>query len=75
MFLIEYRGGELRLIIPPNPLWPPPPPPTRLLATNRELVFTMETGRGAGEPVTFMRGEDGSDHRVRFVEMIYRKVS
>ncbi len=72
-FQVEYRGGELQLIIPPNPLWPPPPPPTSLLATDRELIFTMERGRGAGEPVTFVRSENGSISELRFVEMIYRK--
>jgi CubicO group peptidase (beta-lactamase class C family) len=75
LFQIEYRAGELRLMIPPNPLSPPPPPPTRLLATDRELVFAMETGRGAGEPVTFVRSDDGSISELHFVEMIYRKVS
>ena len=75
LFHVEYRGGELRLNIPPNPFWPPPPPPTRLLATEQELVFRMETGRGAGEPVTFVRGDDGAISELRFVEMIYRKVS
>lgn len=72
---IEYRGGALMLTIPPNPLWPVTPPPTRLLATDRELVFTMETGRGAGEPVTFVRSDAGTITELRFIEMIYRKVS
>ncbi len=75
LFHVEYRDGALMLVIPGNPLWPPPPPPTRLLATDRELVFTMEGGRGAGEPVTFVRGKDGSIAELRFVEMIYRKVA
>ncbi len=74
-FDIEFRGGELRLSIPPNPLWPPPPPPSRLLATNQELVFTMETGRGAGEPVTFVRAADGAISELHFIQMVYRKVS
>ena len=63
------------LVVPGNPLWPPPPPPTRLLATDRELVFTMEGGRGAGEPVTFARGKDGAIAELHFVQMIWRKVS
>jgi len=75
LFHIEYRGGALMLSIPPKPLWPPPPPPPRLLATDRDLVFTMETGRGAGEPVTFMRSDDGAITELRFIDMIYRKVS
>ena len=75
LFHVEYRAGALMLVIPGNPLWPPPPPPTRLLATDRELVFTMERGRGAGEPVTFVRGKDGAIAEFRFVEIIYRKVA
>jgi CubicO group peptidase (beta-lactamase class C family) len=75
LFHVEFRAGELMLTIPSNPLWPTPPPPTRLLATDRELVFTMETGRGAGEPVTFVRSQDGTITELRFIEMIYRKVS
>ncbi len=75
LFHVEYRGGELLLTVPPNPLWPPPPPPTRLLATDRELVFTMETGRGAGEPVTFVRSGDGAITELRFIEMIWSKTT
>jgi hypothetical protein len=75
LFHVEYRAGELMLIIPPSPIWPVPPPPTRLLATDRELVFTMETGRGAGEPVTFVQSRDGMITELRFMEMIYRKAS
>jgi D-alanyl-D-alanine carboxypeptidase len=75
LFHVEFRAGQLMLIIPPNPVWPVPPPPTRLLATDRDLIFTIETGRGAGEPVTFVRSDDGTITELRFIEMIYRKVS
>ena len=35
----------------------------------------METGRGAGEPVTFVRAADGAISELHFIQMVYRKVS
>ena len=50
---IEFRGGKLMLVNPPDPFAPPPPPPAPLIPTAEHAVFIVEGGRPSGEKLTF----------------------
>jgi hypothetical protein len=55
---VEHRNGVLQLAVPAPPN-APAPPPTRLSPGETPHVFIAQTGRYAGEPVTFRLGDDG----------------
>jgi len=56
--LVASRNGEL-VIANPGSATVPPAPDQRLIATDDPLLFTVESGRPAGEPLVFRLGEDG----------------
>jgi hypothetical protein len=55
---IVSRAGEL-VILNPGMATIPAAPDQRLVPTNDSLVFTIEGGRPAGEPLVFRLTEDG----------------
>ena len=56
---IVSRGGEL-VILNPGSATIPPAPDQRLVPTDDPLVFTVEGGRPAGEPLVFRLAKDGT---------------
>jgi len=55
---IVSRKGEMVILNPGSATFPPAPG-QRLIATDDPLVFTVESGRPAGEPLVFRVGNDG----------------
>jgi CubicO group peptidase (beta-lactamase class C family) len=55
---IGSRNGELVMLNPGNAIVPPAPD-QRLIPTDDPLLFTVESGRPAGEPLMFRLGKDG----------------
>lgn len=57
---VEYRGGRLLLVTPPDPYMPLPPPPAPLTPTGDARAFIVVGGRPAGERLTFHVAADGA---------------
>ena len=59
LFHIEWRRGNLHLIIPPDPFLVPLPP-VAMIATDKPNVYIVKEGRFAGEPLIFELDADGN---------------
>ena len=59
IFHIEWRGGGLRLVVPPADPFMVPLPPVAMIATKEPNVFVVHEGRFAGEPMTFEFDNEG----------------
>ncbi|MSP14514.1 MAG: class A beta-lactamase-related serine hydrolase [Chloroflexi bacterium] len=69
---IEYHNGELSLATPATSA--APTMISRLRATDQPLVFMVENGRYAGEPLTFRQAADGKIKGFSASSFAYRKL-